>query len=105
MDTSEDPENLKRPAPKSTCPSTPLYTTFTTSFPKLGAETPALNIPNTINRTKKKPKIRSRSNSSSRSTDKLEDQLEPAIDILQNNYFSLDLISFKYILENFSNKF
>ena len=104
MDTSENLENLKRLAPESTCPISPLYTTFTPPLPELSEKTPALNIPNTINRTKEKPKIRFWSNSSSRSTDKLEDQQELVIDILQNNDSFLDLISFKYILENVSIK-
>ena len=104
MDTSEDMENLKRPVPKSTCPLLPLYTTFTPPLTELGEETSAPNIPNTINRTKKKPNIRSRSNCSSRSINKLEDQFEPAMDILKNNDSSFDIISFKYILEKFSNK-
>ena len=52
-DTSEDLKNLKRPAPESTCPSSLIYNTFISSIPELGEETPALNILNTINRTKK----------------------------------------------------
>lgn len=65
------------------------------------------NIPNRKiekNQTSKKINVRSRSNSSTRSVETLDDLLEPATAILQNTDSSLTLTSFKYILENFSNK-
>ena len=40
MNTSEELENLKRPASESICPSSPLYTTFTPPLPELGEENP-----------------------------------------------------------------
>lgn len=96
----------KRPAPESTCPSSPL-SPLPSSF---NMETH--DIPQEKNKTTKekkitkKTKIRSRSSSSTRSnTDKIDEQLELASEIfLQNEASSINKDSLKYILENFSNK-
>ncbi|KAL5244291.1 hypothetical protein ACI65C_011701 [Semiaphis heraclei] len=82
-DTQPLQATFKRPAPESTCPSAPPSPTLTNDIIEL---------------------VRSRSNSSTSITEQLDDLLEPATTILQNNDSSLNLISFKYILENFSNK-
>jgi len=103
-----DPEEhqaiFKRPAPESTCPSAPPSPTLTSHIPEIEMEVTAVKNDNSNKHTTKKPKVRSRSNSSTRTTDKLGDLLEPATALLQNNDSPIDLISFKYILENFSNK-
>lgn len=96
----------KRPAPESTCPSSPL-SPLSSSF---NMETH--DIPQEKNKSTKekkiikKTKIRSRSPSSTRSNaDKIDEQLELASEIfLKNEVSSINKDSLKYILENFSNK-
>lgn len=93
---------FKRPATESTCPSTPPSPTLTSHIPELGVDVLSVKNSNSKNQTTKK--VRSRSNSSTRSTEIFDDILEPATAILQNTDSSLTLISFKHILENYSNK-
>ncbi|KAL4147803.1 hypothetical protein QTP88_002152 [Uroleucon formosanum] len=96
---------FKRPAPESTCPSSPSSPTLAPHTSELGVHVRPAKTTNSKNQTpKKKTKVRSRSNSSTRSVETLDVLLEPATDILQNTDSTLTLISFKYILENFSNK-
>lgn len=92
---------FKGPAPESLGPSVPPSPTLISHTPELDKDTFAVQKSNSKNQSTKK-KVRSRSNSSMRSTDHLEDLLEPAPSVLQNNDFSLDLILFKFILENLS---
>lgn len=96
---------FKRPAPESTCPSSPSSPTLAPHTPELGVHVRPAKTINSKNQTpNKKTKARSRSNSSTRPVETLDVLLEPATDILQNTDSTLTLISFKYILENFSNK-
>jgi len=103
-DTQPLQATFKRPAPESTCPSAPPSPTLTNDIIELGKDTPAVKNTNPKNQTTKKIKVTSRSNSSTRSIEILDNLLEPATAILQNKYSPLILISFKYILENFTNK-
>lgn len=92
----------KRPAPESTCPSSPL-----SPLPSpFNLETQEKNKTKENKKITKKTKIRSRSSSSTRSiTDKIDEQLELASEIfLQNEVSPINKDSLKYILENFSNK-
>jgi len=93
---------FKGPAPESLGPSVPPSPTLISHTPELDKDTFAVQKSNSKNQSTKKIKVRSRSNSSMRSTDHLEDLLEPAPSVLHNNDFSLDLILFKFILENLS---
>lgn len=104
MDIQEHQDTNKRPAPESTCPSSPRLPS--TNSPKITEKIEHNSKNDHIkNKTIKKPKIRSRSNSSTRSMDKLEDQLKPAINIFhQNKDLNLNSSTFKFIVENFSNK-
>jgi len=77
---------------------------LTNDIIELGKDPPAVKNTNSKNQTTKKIKARSRSNSSTRSTEILDNLLEPATAILQNKDSPINLISFKYILENFTNK-
>ncbi|KAL4132866.1 hypothetical protein QTP88_009945 [Uroleucon formosanum] len=104
MDIQEHQDTNKRPAPESTCPSSPRLPSSNT--PKMTEKFEHnSNNDHIKNKITKKPKIRSRSNSSTRNTDKLEDQLKPAINIFdQNKDLNLNAYTFKFIVENFSNK-
>lgn len=95
----------KRPAPESTCPSSPLSPKPCLS----NMETPNISHAtkkSTKEKNTKKTKIRSRSSSSTRSiTDRLDDQLAIASEIiLLNKDLSINSDTLKYIIENFSNK-
>ena len=95
---------LKRPAPESTCPSSPPSPMLTPHTPELGIDVCSAKISNSKNQTPKKVKVRSRFNSSTRPVETLDELLEPTMAFFQNIDSSLTLISFKFILENFSNK-
>lgn len=95
---------FKRPAPESTCPSAPPSPTLTNDIIELGKDSSAAKNIKSKNQTIKKIKVRSRSNSLTRTTEILDNLLEPATAILQNKDSSLNLITFKHILENFTNK-
>ncbi|CAI6360493.1 unnamed protein product [Macrosiphum euphorbiae] len=103
-DTQSHQATFKRPAPESTCPSAPPSPTLTNDQIEFYKDTLDVKNTNPKKQTTKKIKVRSRSNSSTRTTEILDNLLEPATAILQNKDSSLNLITFKYILENFTNK-
>ncbi|KAF0709694.1 putative RNA-directed DNA polymerase [Aphis craccivora] len=105
LDPQGSQANYKRPAPESTCPSSPLSPK---SPPMLMETEDTLTSKQTKIKDKapKKAKIRSISSSSTGSTnDKLDEQLEIVSEIIhQNKHLSINSDTLRYVIENFSNK-
>ncbi|KAL4120333.1 hypothetical protein QTP88_013049 [Uroleucon formosanum] len=102
-------ETFKRPAPTSTCPSSPSSPTLLSPTSHNISSTPE-NPLMEKNKTKvnnKKPKLtdKLKDSSSKKNADSLNEQLAPVEPIFEiNDKISMSFTQFKYILENFSNK-
>lgn len=102
-------ETFKRPAPTSTCPSSPSTPTPLSPTSHSIASTPE-NSQIQKNKTKdnnKKPKLsdRLKDSASTKNSDSINEQLAPVEPIFAtNDRISITFTQFKYILENSSNK-
>lgn len=100
-------DSNKRPISVSTEPSSPASPS-TKIPPDPTSSTSATNSQSTQNNTlsipKKNKKARASARSPSRSLDRLDEQLNPSYEYFLKNPGSCNYNSFKYVIENFSNK-